>query len=225
MSRSPYNISASVLGIGVAVITNTSGFSPFATIVLLCFTPNLCCSSVTTNPNLWNTTFSSSIAWVPTIISASPLSICAKASLFCFAVIPPTRPTHFIPNCPKIFSKFIKCWLANIIVGAKIAAWYPLFTALYAEIIATMVFPDPTSPCNNLFIGLSFSISLFISSSTLSWAFVSLNGNEFITSDIWTFSSYFIPFVSLSFSPLSFRSPNCIVSNSSNTSLFLALLK
>ena len=50
-SRSPYVVSASVRGIGVAVITSTSGCSPFARSVARCSTPNRCCSSMTTSPS------------------------------------------------------------------------------------------------------------------------------------------------------------------------------
>ncbi len=51
MSRSPYTVSASVRGIGVAVITRTSGHSPLPRSVARCTTPNRCCSSMTTRPS------------------------------------------------------------------------------------------------------------------------------------------------------------------------------
>ena len=50
-SRSPYTVSASVRGIGVAVITSTSGQSPLPRSVARCSTPNRCCSSMTTSPS------------------------------------------------------------------------------------------------------------------------------------------------------------------------------
>ena len=197
ISKSPYNIKANVLGIGVAVITNTSGFSPFSAILVLCFTPNLCCSSVTTKPRFLNFTLSSIIACVPINISISPFSSLSNIPSFCFLVIPDINNSHLIPSFSSIFLKFSKCCVASIAVGAIIAAWYPDFTALYAAHIATTVFPEPTSPCKSLFIFLLDSISLSISSNTLSCAFVNLNGNEFITSDILASLLNSIPFLSV----------------------------
>ena len=49
ISKSPYKISASVRGIGVADIISICGLFPFAASFALCSTPNLCCSSATTN--------------------------------------------------------------------------------------------------------------------------------------------------------------------------------
>ena len=72
ISKSPYNIKANVLGIGVADIAIISGCCDLDAIVERCFTPNLCCSSVTTNPKFLNTTFSSNIACVPIKTSISP---------------------------------------------------------------------------------------------------------------------------------------------------------
>ena len=115
---------------------------------------------------------------------------------FFFFVIPETNNSHLISNFSNIFLKFSKCWVAKIAVGAIIAAWYPLFTALYAAHIATTVFPDPTSPCNNLFIDFSDSIFWSISSKTLNWALVKLKGKVFITSDIWASLLNLIPFSS-----------------------------
>ena len=122
MSKSPYSINAKVLGIGVAVITNTSGFFPFSAILVLCFTPNLCCSSVTTSPRFLNTTFSSIIACVPISMSISPFSSLCKMSSFFFLVIPEINSSHLIPKFSKIFLKFSKCCVASIAVGAIIAA-------------------------------------------------------------------------------------------------------
>ena len=226
ISRSPYKINARVLGIGVADITNTSGFCPllpFLAILFLCLTPNLCCSSVTTSPKFLNSTLSSSNACVPIKISISPSFKFFKISSFFFLVIPDISNADFIPNSVNILSKFSKCCVAKIAVGAIIATWYPDFTALYAAIIATIV--DPTSPCNNLFIIFSDSISFSISLNTLNCAFVNWNGNLFTKSSILYSDENFIPFssnTSLFFNDIS---DNCVISNSSNTNLFLAILK
>ena len=109
MSKSPYKINAKVLGIGVAVITNTSGFCPFSTIVVRCFTPNLCCSSVTTNPNLLNITFSSKSACVPIKISIFPSLNLSNISSFFFLVMLETNSSHVIPNLSSISLKLSKC--------------------------------------------------------------------------------------------------------------------
>jgi len=122
ISKSPYKIKASVRGIGVAVITNTSGFFPFSAILVLCFTPNLCCSSVTTNPKFLNSTFSSIIACVPINISISPFFNFSKISDFFFFVIPDINNSHVIFKSFKIFLKFSKCCVARIAVGAIIVA-------------------------------------------------------------------------------------------------------
>src|SRR6516225_9604587 len=51
--------SASVRGIGVAVMTSVSGSaSPFFISLKRCITPKRCCSSTITRPSLWNSTFS-----------------------------------------------------------------------------------------------------------------------------------------------------------------------
>ena len=115
--------------------------------------------------------------------------------------------------------------MARIDVGAIIATWYPDFTALYAAIIDTTVFPEPTSPCNNLFIDFWLSISLSISSKTFNCAFVNLNGNSFITSDILIFLLYSIPFCSFFQLLFKFNKASCIIKSSSNTNLLRASLK
>ena len=130
-------------------------------------------------------------------MSISPFASFSFIICLFFLVILDTKSSHLMPNWFNVFWKFSICWVASIAVGANIAAWYPDFTALYAAIMLTIVLPDPTSPWSNLFIGLSLSISLLISFKTLIWAFVSLNGNVFITSIIFTFLSKAIPFSSV----------------------------
>ena len=76
VSRSPYTVMATVLGIGVAVMTRTCGrlSAALARSASRCSTPNLCCSSITTRPRSENWTCSSSRAWVPITIPASPVN-------------------------------------------------------------------------------------------------------------------------------------------------------
>ena len=79
-SRSPYTVIAAVRGIGVAVMTSTSGTAvpALSRNAARCSTPKRCCSSTTTTPRLWNATPSWIRAWVPmtrsTVPSASPPS-------------------------------------------------------------------------------------------------------------------------------------------------------
>ena len=56
------------------------------------------------------------------------------------------------------------CCSANTVVGAKYATCFPPITALNAALIATSVFPYPTSPHSSLSIGFEFSMSFFTSS-------------------------------------------------------------
>ena len=74
---------AAVRGMGVAVITSTSGTrpaspAPFERSAARCSTPKRCCSSITTTPSEWNATPSWMRAWVPmtrsTLPSARPAS-------------------------------------------------------------------------------------------------------------------------------------------------------
>ena len=69
-SRSPKTVMATVLGIGVAVITSTCGpvVPALARSASRCSTPNRCCSSITTRPRSANWTCSVSSAWVPITI-------------------------------------------------------------------------------------------------------------------------------------------------------------
>ena len=121
ISRSPYKIRANVLGIGVAVITNSSGLFPFATIFPLCLTPNLCCSSVTTNPKFLKTTSSTNKACVPIKTSIVPFSKFSSISLLFFVLVPPNNNSHFIPNGSSTFVNSCICCSAKIAVGAIIA--------------------------------------------------------------------------------------------------------
>ena len=64
-SRSPYSVSASERGMGVADISRMSGISPFALSALRCSTPKRCCSSIAANPSFANTVASCTSACVP----------------------------------------------------------------------------------------------------------------------------------------------------------------
>ena len=86
VSRSPYTVSATVRGIGVAVITSRCGVTPAGALARnwsRCSTPNRCCSSTTTMPRLWNSTASCSSAWVPMTMPTWPPAISARTCFFC----------------------------------------------------------------------------------------------------------------------------------------------
>ena len=81
-SRSPYAVSASVRGIGVAVITSRCGApcpSPLSRSFARCATPNRCCSSITTSPSAPNPTPSASSACVPIRTSICPAASSASS--------------------------------------------------------------------------------------------------------------------------------------------------
>ena len=69
-----------------------------------------------------------------------------------------------------------KCCSARISVGAMKATCRPFSIATSAAISATIVLPDPTSPCSSRFIGCGRCMSVTISRITVFWSPVSLNG-------------------------------------------------
>ena len=157
-SRSPKTVIATVLGIGVAVITKTcGGVSLFARRASRCSTPNLCCSSTTMSAKSSNSTPSLSSAWVPIMIPLSPEAINCNAFDFSWAVSEPVKSVTRVPSVdpPSIpFSasgpskelKFRKCCWASTSVGARRAACAPQSTIANIDRKAMMVFPEPTSP-------------------------------------------------------------------------------
>ena len=93
-SRSPYIVSASERGIGVALITIRLARLPFSLRSFLWVTPNLCCSSIIINPRFLNTTSFSMRACVPMTMSTSPFSISARSfSLFFPFTLPVSSST------------------------------------------------------------------------------------------------------------------------------------
>ncbi len=122
----------------------------------------------------------------------------------------------------RSFLIFWKCWLAKISVGASQTLWYLLCDDTITAIAATTVFPEPTSPSNNLFIGVNFVKSHIISQAVFRWAFVNLKCNVsenflssflliFILGAISSFNSFFI-----------FNIRKLAKNNSSKANLFLA---
>ena len=190
--------------------------SDFSNKACRCFTPNRCCSSITANPNLWYATFSWISACVPTTTSMLPL---AKLSNNWLRAVPftwPVRSATDTPNGDNNSSSVFACCCAKISVGAIIAVWKPAFATSAATRPATTVFPEPTSPCNNRFIGWSDSKSCRICHAARRWAFVKGNGNwstKFFTTDL--LNGIFQP-VNLVCSCLLNCAANIISNNSSN---------
>ena len=59
--------------------------------LILCLTPNLCCSSIITKPNLLKTTESSINAWVPINILTVPLTRFLSISFRFFCLVDPVK--------------------------------------------------------------------------------------------------------------------------------------
>ena len=168
----------SVLGIGVAVIVNTSTVDLYCFIFSLSFTPKRCSSSIINSPKSLHFTSLLKSLCVPITISTF-LSSSSFTVFFCsFCVL------NLLSKSTDIGYSFILClnskycWFANTVVGAKYATCFPSITALNAALIATSVFPYPTSPHSNLSIGFMFSISFFTSFMQRIWSSVSWYGND-----------------------------------------------
>jgi len=173
----------SVLGIGVAVIVSTSTLFLYSFICSFAFTPNLCSSSIINNPKFLNFTSLLKTLCVPTKISISPSSNFLIISFCSFGVLKRFKISTLIGYSCILSLNSSYCCCASIVVGAKYTTCFWSITALKAALIATSVFPYPTSPHNNLSIGLGFSISFFTSDMQRSWSSVSeygkLSSNSF----------------------------------------------
>ena len=165
------------------------GFCAFSFRASRCSTPNRCCSSTTMRPKSLNSTFSPSNACVPITIPASPDAASARAALRAAALWDPVmRVTCVAPSCdprvppcasgPKSFSIVRKCWAARTSVGASRAACPPLSTTANIARSATIVLPEPTSPCSKRCIGWSWAKSASISAHTAFCPPVNWKGNE-----------------------------------------------
>ena len=176
-SRSPYAVSASVRGIGVAVITSTSGCMPLRRSVARWITPKRCCSSMIAKPSCLKRTVSCTSAWVPTASCALPSASRAHASRRSFAPVVPVSRTGSKRDGANSRAIFRKCCSASSSVGAMKAACNPFSIATSAARSATMVLPDPTSPCSSRFIGCVRRRSSTISFNACRWWPVRRNGS------------------------------------------------
>ena len=105
------------------------------------------------------------------------------------------------------------------------AHWYPFTVASIEASTASIVLPDPTSPCTRRRMERSEHISLLISSHTRLCAPVSLYGSFSMTLSHSAILIMSKSFDACSLCPLSIRIPRMKVRNSSSTRLFLAFLR
>ena len=134
---------------GVAVMTSTlvPPFDPLAWSARRWCTPKRCCSSMTAKARSLKTTSPWNNACVPISMSISPdASRSSRAS----RDLPFSRPV----NSPIVNPAFSAsgaivsaCWRASTSVGAISAACAPASTATAMAKSATIVLPEPTSPC------------------------------------------------------------------------------
>ena len=142
----------------------------------LSFTPKRCSSSITKSPKSLNSTSLLSSLCVPITMSTSPNFSFFITSSCCFFVLNLFKSSTFTAKFSILALKLSYCWFAKTVVGTKYATCFWSITALNAALIATSVFPYPTSPHKSLSIGLSISISFLVSSMQRSWSSVSAYG-------------------------------------------------
>ena len=173
ISLADIRLNCSVLGIGVAVRASTSTLVLNALRFSLIETPNFCSSSTIRSPKFLKFIFLLTTWWVPIKISISPSSVCLKIFVLSFWVLNLLMYSIFKGKSFSLFSKFLKCWKAKIVVGTRNTTWRPLSTALKAALIAISVFPNPTSPHISLSMGISLSMSFLTALVASTWSFVS----------------------------------------------------
>ena len=144
----------------------------------LSFTPNLCSSSIIKRPRSLKNTSLDNILCVPIIISIFPSTKSFKISVCSFLLLNLLKNSTLTPKDFILDSNVLYCWSASTVVGTKYATCFESITALNAALNASSVLPYPTSPQSNLSIGLSDSISSFISSKYVFWSGVSSYSNE-----------------------------------------------
>ena len=170
---------ARVRGMGVAVITSTCGGRTFFShSAARCFTPKRCCSSMTTKPRLRKRTVGSMRACVPTRICTVPSAMPCMISLRALPFTLPVRSSTVTGKGESSSLMVAKCCSASISVGAMMHAWKPLSRARRQQSKATMVLPQPTSPCNRRFICRPLPTSRRISRITRFCASVSSKGRQ-----------------------------------------------
>ncbi len=182
---------AAVRGMGVAVITNTSGTAvPLSRSAARCSTPKRCCSSITATPRDRNATRSWMRAWVPITKSTAPSSSDAPSRARSDAVVREVSSSTRTGRSPKRLSPsagrvrpsmraFMLRWCcsARTSVGAMKAPWWPPWTATSRAVSETRVLPEPTSPCRRRCMGTGVARSAPISVMARRWAPVRAKGS------------------------------------------------
>ena len=93
------------------------------------------------------------------MMSISPISSFFSRISFWLAVTFREREPMLIPVFLNLSSKLDKCCEVNRVVGTRIQVCLLLRAEIKAALMATSVFPKPTSPHINLSIGLGDCIS------------------------------------------------------------------
>ena len=169
--RSPMAI-LSVLGIGVAVIARKSTLCLSFWRSSFCLTPKRCSSSTMIKPKLSNLTLSDNTACVPIKMSQSPDWMESYISFFFFVDCVLDSNSILIGHFENRSLNDWKCWFARIVVGTMITTWWPFIAEIKAALMATSVFPNPTSPQIKRSIFLFEERSFITSSIVLAWSWV-----------------------------------------------------
>ena len=180
-SRSPYAVSESVRGIGVAVMWSACGTSPsgalrverralaHAEAVLLVHHDHRQVAELHRRPR--------SARACPPPAEAAPLASRSSSSRRRAAVVEPVSSSTGM--CPPSSESSVRwCCSASVSVGAMNAAWAPFSTARSMAASAIAVLPEPTSPISSRCIGRSRARSASISPMALTWSPVSSNGSD-----------------------------------------------
>ena len=144
MSSSPYIISPSVRGIGVADIKSVCGTPALLLSAARWTTPKRCCSSVMQSAAPLSSVLSEITACVP-IKRSSWLFLKASftACFSLFFILPSSSPIRHPGRNRRIVSK---CWEARMPVGAIRTLLHPFLATVWTRAAATAVLPHPTSP-------------------------------------------------------------------------------
>ena len=184
-SMSPYAVSASVLGMGVAVIASRSAPAPLLLSAARWLTPKRCCSSITTRVSRRNSRSSDMMAVVPNTTHTSPDASPAAASARASASVEPVTSRQVTPASSRSGPIFWAYCAASTDVGAMTAACVPESAAAAMATAATAVLPVPTSPRSRRFITWSDAMSRRMSSAAARCSRVRSNGIAATSARMW----------------------------------------
>ncbi len=175
-AMSPYRDSASVRGMGVAVIVSRSAPRPFRRRAARWLTPKRCCSSMTTSVRLRKARSSERMAVVPkthaSVPSARQAATCARSA----ADVAPVTSAQETSAASNRGPSFCAYWRASTEVGAIMAACVPVSATAARATAATAVLPVPTSPRSRRFITCGAAMSRSMSAAARSCSSVSEKG-------------------------------------------------